>query len=118
MVFTNAKFHAKDGDEKTGNDKIIQHNSDGIAYINNFYLENSGKFYGNCKKGYQGKKIVYKNVIIVNKVSTLAGYNPKYGGDIAILKNVEVNSGHACRAFQGRNDNKEPTSFWMLIEGT
>jgi len=36
MVFTNAKFHAKDGAEKTGNDKIIQHNSDGIAYINNF----------------------------------------------------------------------------------
>ena len=55
------------------------------------------------------KKIVYITLIIANKVSPLAGYNPIYG-DIAILKNVKINGGgHVSRAFQERNDGKELT---------
>jgi len=56
--------------------------------------------------------------VTVNKVSTLAGYNSNYG-DTVSLTNVKVSGGgHVCRAFQGRNDGKEPTAIryrWKLV---
>ena len=53
----------------------------------------------------------------VNKVGTLAGYNSNFG-DTVTLKNVKVSGGgHVCRAFQGRNDGKEPTALGYRCEG-
>ena len=117
---TSAKSYVKGGAAKNGSDKIIQHNSAGTVYITDFYVENSGKVYracGNCKKGYQGKRTVYMTNVTANKVGTLAGYNSNYG-DTVTLKNVKVTSGHVCRAFQGRNDGKEPTAIRYRCEGT
>ena len=118
---TGAKFYVKGGAAKNGSDKIIQHNSAGTVYIENFYCENSGKLYracGNCKKGYQGKRTVFITNVEVNKVGTLAGYNSNFG-DTVTLKNVKVSGGgHVCRAFQGRNDGKEPTAIGYRCEGT
>jgi len=110
---TGAKFYVRGGAAKNGSDKIIQHNSAGTVYIENFTVENSGKVYracGNCKKGYQGKRTVFMTNVTANKVGALAGYNPNFG-DTVTLKNVKVNGGHVCRAFQGRNDGKEPTAI-------
>ena len=118
---TGAKFYVKGGAAKNGSDKIIQHNSAGTVYISDFYCESSGKLYracGNCKSGYQGKRTVYMTNVTVNKVSTLAGYNSNYG-DTVTLKNVKVSGGgHVCRAFQGRNDGKEPTAIGYKCEAS
>ena len=54
--------------------------------------------------------------VTVNKVGTLAGYNSNYG-DTVTLKNVKVSGGgHVCRAFQGRNDGKEPTALDINVK--
>ena len=110
---TNAKFVVRGGAARNGSDKIIQHNSAGTVYIENFYVENSGKVYracGNCKKGYQGRRNVVMTNVTAVKVGALAGYNPNFG-DTVTLKKVTVKGGHVCRAFQGRNDGKEPTAI-------
>jgi len=110
---TGAKFYVKGGAARNGSDKIIQHNSAGTVYISNFYCENSGKLYracGNCKSGYQGKRTVVMNNVTVKNVGTVAGYNRNYG-DTVTLTNISVTGGHVCRAFQGRNDGKEPTAL-------
>ena len=107
---TGAHYYVKGGAAKNGSDKIIQHNSAGTVHIDNFYVENSGKLYracGNCKKGYQGRRTVYISNTTANKVGTLAGFNANYG-DTVTLTNVKVTNGHVCRAFEGRNDGKEP----------
>ena len=50
--------------------------------------------------------------------SDLAGYNSNYG-DTVTLKNVKVSGGgHVCRAFQGRNDGKEPTAIGYKCEAS
>ena len=117
---TSAKFYVKGGAAKNGSDKIIQHNSAGTVYISDFYVENSGKLYracGNCKSGYQGKRAAVMTNVTAYKVGTLAGYNSNYG-DTVTLTNVKVTSGHVCRAFQGRNDGKEPTALGYQCEGS
>ena len=117
---TTAKFYVKGGAARNGSYKIIQHNSAGTVYIENFYVENSGKVYracGNCKKGYQGKRTVVMTNVNANKVGALAGYNPNFG-DTVTLNKVRVTGGHVCRAFQGRNDGKEPTAIGYRCEGT
>ena len=71
---TNSKFVVKGGAARNGSDKIIQHNSAGTVYIENFYVENSGKLYracGNCKKGYQGRRTVFMTNVTANKVGLL-----------------------------------------------
>ena len=108
-----AKFYVKGGGARNGSDKIIQHNSAGTVYISNFYCENSGKLYracGNCKSGYQGKRTVVMNNVTTKNVGTVAGYNSNFG-DTVTLKSVSVTGGHVCRAFQGRNDGKEPSAL-------
>jgi len=117
---TNSKFVVKGGAARNGSDKIIQHNSAGTVYIENFYVENSGKLYracGNCKKGYQGRRTVFMTNVTANKVGTLAGYNSNFG-DTVTLKNVKVSGGHVCRSFTGRNDGKEPTAIGYRCEGS
>ena len=117
---TGSKYYVRGGGARNGSDKIIQHNSAGTVFIENFNCENSGKLYracGNCKKGYQGKRTVYMTNVSVNKVGTLAGYNSNYG-DTVTLTNVKITNGHVCRAFQGRNDGKEPTAIGYQCEGS
>ena len=118
---TSAKFYVKGGAAQNGSDKIIQFNSAGTVYVSNFYCANSGKLIracGNCKKGYQGKRTINLTNVEVYKVSTLAGYNSNYG-DTVTLKNVKVSGGgHVCRAFQGRNDGKEPTAIGYQCEAS
>jgi len=109
---TSAQFYVKGGAAKNGSDKIIQHNSAGTVYIDGFYCENSGKLYracGNCKSGYQGKRTVYLSNVTAKNVKAVAGYNHNYG-DKVIINNLNSSGGHVCRAFQGRNDGKEPTA--------
>jgi len=100
--------------------KIIQHNSADIAYNYIISIEKIQKFYkacGNCKF-LKRKKIVYITLIIDNKISTLAGHNPKYG-DIVFLKNVKINGGgHVSRSFQERNDDNELAGVGNRCYGT
>lgn len=115
---TKAKYYVKGGAARKGSDKIIQHNSAGTVYISDFYVENSGKLYracGNCKSGYQGQRTVYLTNVTAKNVEVLAGYNSNYG-DTVILHNVKSTGGHICRAFEGRNDGKEPIAIGYQCE--
>ena len=59
--------------------------------------ENFTEIMGTDKKGIKEK--IFYITAIVNKVSTLAIYNPNYRDNVT-LKNVKVNGdGHVCRAF-------------------
>ena len=42
--------------------------------------------------------------VTATRVETLAGYNANYG-DIINLQNIEFTGKHACRIFEGRNDD-------------
>ena len=110
---TGAKFYVKGGAAKDGSDKIIQHNSAGTVYVQDFYAENSGKLYracGNCKSGYQNqRKVEFKNVTTKN-VKVVAGINTNYG-DEAKFNGVSYSGGHACQRFTGNNTGKEPTKI-------
>ena len=116
---TNAKYFIRFGAAKNGNGKFIQNNSAGTVYFSNFYVENVGKLYkacGNCKRGYQGKRDVFLINITAKNVETLAEYNSNFEDNV-ILKNIKLTRvSHACRAFQGRNDGKEPTALEYSCE--
>jgi len=118
---TAAKFYVKGGGARNGSFKIIQHNSAGTVYINDFYAENSGQLYSSCENchiGYQGKRSVVMTNVTSARVGALAGYNPNYG-DVVTLKDVKViGGGHACRAFQGRDDGKESTPLRYTCDGS
>lgn len=107
---TGAKFYVKGGGAKNGSDKLIQHNSAGTVYVQDFYAENSGKLYrscGNCKSGYQNqRKLELKNVTTKN-VKVVAGINQNYG-DQAKFTSVSYSGGHACQRFTGNNSGAEP----------
>ena len=116
---TNARFYVKGGAAKNGSDKIIQHNSAGTVYIQNFYVENSGKLYracGNCKSGYQGRRNVEISNTQAKNVSVLAGINTNYK-DTAKFTNVSYSGGHACCRFNGNNNGKEPTKVGYACDG-
>ena len=117
-VDRNAKYHIKGGAARNAIGSIIQHNSAGTVYISDFYAENAGKLYracGNCKKGYQAKRDAVLTNITTKDIMVLAGYNQNFG-DTVTLKNVYTTNGHACRAFNGRNDGKEPTAIFYRCD--
>ena len=113
------KYYVKGGGVRFGKNKVIQHNSSGIVYISNFYVEFTETLYsscGNCKLGYQGKRsAVLENVTVYNS-KTIAELNSNYG-DTITLKNVDNNVAyHVCRVLEGRNDGKEPTVLGYKCE--
>ena len=117
---TAAKFYVKGCAAKDGSDKIIQHNSAGTVYVDDFYVENAGKLYracGNCKSGYQGKRNVELKNVNAKNAKVLAGINSNYG-DTAKFNNVVYSGGHACQKFIGNNNGKEPSKDGNYIDNT
>jgi len=104
-----SKFYIKGGGVKNAKGNIIQHNSAGKVYIQNFYVENSEQLYKSCDNfiyPFQGTRLVYMTNVTALNVETLAGYNANFY-DIVTLENIQFTGKHVCRIYEGRFDDKE-----------
>uniref|UniRef100_K3W7W2 Probable pectate lyase F n=1 Tax=Globisporangium ultimum (strain ATCC 200006 / CBS 805.95 / DAOM BR144) TaxID=431595 RepID=K3W7W2_GLOUD len=78
------------GGARYADDKIIQHNSEGLVSIDGFYAQDFGKLYRSCG-GCKGltRHVTLNNVYAVGPTVSVITMNKK-NGDTAKLKNVKV----------------------------
>ena len=90
----NSKFYIKGGGVRNGRGNIIQHNSLGTVYIQNFYAENSEQLYSSCEDCREGK------------FEGIFEYQGKRSS--VTLENIKFDGGkHVCKKIEGRKDGKE-----------
>ena len=115
-----ANLYIKGGGAKNGSGNIVQHNSPGIVYIQNFYIENSKQLYSsceNCKTGYQNSRSAFLFNVTASNIETLAGYNVNYE-DAVDLRNIQFTGKHVCKIIEGRKDGKEAKAIGYTCDST